>query len=86
MDGPNNGINGNPLYGGTGMPIGFTMALAMNRDAMDSYAGMTEAQKEDVILRAKDARSKEEMERIVSSLAYSDEAEIRELMQESDQV
>lgn len=84
MDGLGNGINDNVLSGPAGMPVGLSMILAQDKGAMDRYAGMTEAQKEDVILRAKAAASREEMERIVSSLSYEDEAEIREVIQESE--
>ena len=59
------GENGFPF---TELPLGFGMALAMNETAMRSYAGLTETEKEHLILRCKDARSKEEMERIVNSL------------------
>ncbi len=71
------GLNAN----GTSLPIGFTMALAMNEKAMNRYSGMTEAQKEEIILRAKDAKSKKEMERLVSSLAVSDEQEVNDILQ-----
>lgn len=52
----------------TGLPVGFSMALAANESAMTSFAGLTETEKEHLILRCKDARSKEEMQRIVDSL------------------
>lgn len=51
-----------------GMPLGFGMALAMNERAMTRYADLTEAEKERIILRCKDAKSKEEMDKIVNSL------------------
>jgi len=50
------------------LPLGFGMALAMNEPAMQGYAGLTEAQKEEVILRCKDAKTKSQMQRIVDSL------------------
>ncbi len=50
------------------LPLGFGMALAMNEAAMSGYAGLTEAQKEEVILRCRDARTKEQMQEIVNSL------------------
>lgn len=53
----------------TELPIGMGMSLAMNEPAMRGYAGMTETQKEHFILRCKDARSKEEMERIINEMA-----------------
>ena len=59
--------------GETGFPFGelplcFGMALARNEPALRGYAGLTETEKEHLILRCKDARSKEEMEKIVNSL------------------
>ncbi len=51
-----------------GVPLGFGMALAMNEKALDGYAKLTEAQKEELINRSRDAKSKKEMERIVNSI------------------
>ena len=52
----------------TGLPTGLGMALAMNEPAMRGYAGLTETEREHIIMRCKDARSKEEMRQIVDSL------------------
>lgn len=52
----------------TELPLGFGMALAMNEKAMQTYAGLTESEKEQIIMKCKDASSKEEMRRIVDSL------------------
>lgn len=51
------------------VPIGFGMELAMNQPAMSVYAAMTEQQKQAVLNRAHNARSREEMHRIVNGLA-----------------
>lgn len=63
--------NGLPTEGYplTELPLGFGMALAMNEGAMCGYAKLTETEKEHLIMRCKDARSKEEMQKIVDSLA-----------------
>lgn len=50
------------------LPLGFGMALAMNEAAMQGYAQLTETEKEHLIMRCKDARSKDEMQKIVNSL------------------
>jgi len=50
------------------VPIGFGMALAMNQPAMNTYAAMTEAQKEDILNRAHNVRSEKEMHALVASL------------------
>lgn len=51
------------------LPIGFGMALAMNEPAMEAYAAMTEQQKQAVLRKARNAQSRQEMQRIVESLA-----------------
>ena len=53
------------------VPIGFSMALAMNEPAMAAYAAMAEAQKQSILNRAHNARSETEMHRIVDSIASS---------------
>lgn len=51
------------------VPVGFGMALAMNQPAMNAYAAMTEAQKQEVLNKAHNARSEKEMHNLVASLA-----------------
>ena len=51
------------------VPIGFGMALAMNEPAMAAYSTMSEEEKEKILNKAHNARSEEEMHRIVSSIA-----------------
>ena len=51
------------------VPIGFGLALAMNQPAMNAYAAMTEAQKQEIINKAHNIRSKQEMHTLVGSLA-----------------
>lgn len=59
-------VNNGPVP--AALPLGFGMALAMNEKAMAAYAELTESQKEQIIHRCKDAKSKEEMRKIVNSL------------------
>ena len=54
------------------LPSGFAMGLAMNAKAMNQYGKISEAEKEEIIMRCKDAKSKDEMDRIVDSLADGD--------------
>jgi len=63
-------LNGSSMGGFpvSGLPLGFGFALAANEQAMQNYAGMTEAEKEKIIMRCRDAKSKEEMQDIVNSL------------------
>ena len=51
------------------VPIGFGVALAMNEPAMAAYSAMSEEEKEKILNKAHNARSEEEMHRIVSSIA-----------------
>lgn len=69
---PTAAYNG-PLAGG--LPLGFGMSLAMNEAAMEGYAGLTEAEKEQVILRCKDAKTKGQMQEIVDSLVPGADAQ-----------
>lgn len=55
----------------TKVPIGFGLALAQNEAAMAAYAGMGEAQKRQVIEKARHARSEQEMRQVVDTLANS---------------
>ena len=51
------------------VPVGFGMALAQNETAMNAYAVMTKEQKQAVLTKAHSARSQEEMEQVVRSIA-----------------
>jgi len=57
--------NGYPV---TGLPVGFAMSLAMNEKAMHRYAQLTESEKEEIIMKCRDASDKEEIRKIVDSL------------------
>ena len=63
-------VNGLPVEGYplTELPMGFAMSLGMNERAMRGFAGLTETEREHLIMRCKDARSKDEMQKIVDSL------------------
>ena len=50
-------------------PIGFGLALSANTAAMNRYAHLTEAQKQNILNRAHNVRSEEEMYTLVASLA-----------------
>ena len=51
------------------VPIGFGLALSANTAAMNRYARMTEAQKQEILDRAHNVRSEKEMYSLVASLA-----------------
>ena len=51
------------------VPIGFGMALAQNEAAMMRYARLDETQKQDILNRAHNVRSEQEMYTLVANLA-----------------
>lgn len=61
-------VSGIPVGYPNGLPLGFGMGLAMNEGAMKGYAGLSETEREHIIMRCKDARSKDEMQKIIDSL------------------
>ncbi len=50
------------------MPIGFSMALALNTEAMEKFATLTEVQKQQIIDGTHSIKSKEEMHQYVNNL------------------
>lgn len=50
------------------IPAGLSMALAENLHAMEKFGKMTDAEREDVIRRSRNAESKQEMRNLVSDL------------------
>mgnify|MGYP001324301802 CR=1 FL=1 len=71
MDGLTGGSGGTEAFPLNELPVGF----GMNEQAMQGYAALTETEKEHLILRCRDAGSKEEMERIVASLVPGESVE-----------
>lgn len=56
-------------YGLFQVPIGFGLALSANAAAMNRYAHLSEAQKQDILQKAHNVRSEKEMYALVASLA-----------------
>ncbi len=54
------------------MPIGFTMALSDNPDAMKVFVNMPKPQRERCIERARTVNSKAEMQRLADDIASTD--------------
>jgi hypothetical protein len=50
------------------VPICFGMVLVMNPSALSAYSAMTEEQKQDILNKAHNARSEQEMHQIVNSI------------------
>ena len=51
------------------VPIGFGLALSANTAAMNRYAHLSEAQKQDILQKAHNVRSEQEMYSLVADLA-----------------
>lgn len=67
------GMTGTAGTAGDGFPFsqlsaGFNMALAANETARMRYQGLTESEKEDIILKCKDASTREEAQKILDEL------------------
>ena len=58
----------NNLKKGTELPQGFSMALAKNLDAMNHFTKLSRQEQQQIVDRAFSARSKQEMQSLVSSL------------------
>ena len=52
-----------------GLPLGLGFGLAMNEEAMSSFASMTEEEKRQVIEAARAVSSTEEMQNLVQNIA-----------------
>lgn len=55
--------------GFSNLPLGFGMGLIADDSARQNYESLSEAEKEEIILRCKDAKSKDEMDKILNSLS-----------------
>ena len=51
------------------LPIGFTMALAENEPALRRFVGLADEARQQIVTQARQARSREEMQSIINSLA-----------------
>ena len=54
-------------------PLTLGLAITTNREAMDRFVDMTDAEKEQFIERSQDTMSKSEMEELVNSLTIDEE-------------
>ena len=53
----------------TELPIGFAIALAMNEPAMKKFESLSPAEKESIVQQAHNVRSRQEVQKIVMSIA-----------------
>ncbi len=59
----------------TNLPLGLSMALMMDDQTKSGYDSLSETEKEHLILKCKDAKSKEEMDRIMASISPEERVE-----------
>lgn len=59
------------------MPIGFAMALAMNSEAMQKFAALTEEQKQKIIAGTHTVKSKDEMHQYVNDLTSNQQTDTK---------
>ncbi|MBO5523794.1 MAG: hypothetical protein J5986_09000 [Roseburia sp.] len=52
-----------------GLPVGLGFGLAMNEEAMEQFAAMTEEEKRQVIEAARSMQSREQMQQLVQNIA-----------------
>ena len=50
------------------LPIGLTMELAKHSDALIRFSNMTKSQQQDIIDRAREVKSRDEMRNLVESI------------------
>lgn len=51
-----------------GLPLGLAFGMAMNNQALNNYGKLTEYEKEKLIARSKDVKSKAEMQQLIDQL------------------
>ena len=79
--------NGNGIfYGGASAPVGYDYdAMPASREmTLSGYAGLTEAQKESIILHCKDVKTKKQMQNVVDAIAPG--MDIQEVFEEERDV
>lgn len=59
------------------VPIGFSMALAKDMNALTAFSNMNKEEKQTVVNHSKSIQSKQEMQQYVSSLADSTHSSFR---------
>lgn len=62
------GALGNPMGNSIGYPMEYDTVSDMDTPAVNGYAGLTEAQKEEIILHCKDVKTRKQMQEVVDSM------------------
>lgn len=62
----------NEFQGGGVLPLGLAFGMAMDEQAINNYGKMTEYEKEKVLARSKNVKSKEEMQQLIQKISDGD--------------
>lgn len=54
------------------LPLGLAFGLAMDDKALDNYGKLTEYEKEQLLAKSRDVKSKEEMQQIIQKVSDGD--------------
>lgn len=54
------------------IPLGLALGMAMNENAIDHYGKLTEYEKEQVLAKSRNVKSKEEMQQLIQKLGDGD--------------
>ena len=76
-----NGFSNNYAGGFSNILLGLGIPLAMNDGVREGFEHLSETEKEHVILRCKDAKTKNKMNRILDGLSPEDRDEINSVFQ-----
>ena len=71
-------------FNNANLPLGLGIGLAMDDVARAGFGSLSETEKEHVILKCKDAKSREEMDKIIDTI--SPREEIRSIVEGEDSV
>ena len=63
------------------IPLGLGVPLGMNEGAREGVHNLSETEKEHIILKCKDAKTKGEMDKIMDSLSSEDRDDINDVFQ-----
>lgn len=82
MDEINGGADFRPFFDpALGLPVGFGMAAPLNVEALDGFGALTEAEKEQTLLKAKGAKTKKERDVLLNSLGDAAGEEVQKMME-----
>ena len=56
----------------SGLPLGLAFGMAMDEQAINHYGKMTEYEKEQVLAKSKNVKSKEEMQQLIQKISDGD--------------